>query len=65
MVGALVPWLTFTSSPLYSRSATGLGTDGWGSASHIHIGLGGAFLAEVVFTTFFVLTVLRATSKAG
>jgi aquaporin Z len=65
IVGALVLWLTFTSSPLYSRSTTGLGTDGWGAASHIHIGLGGAFLAEVVLTTFFVFTVLRATAKGS
>jgi aquaporin Z len=60
-----VLWLTFSSSPLYSRSTTGLGTDGWGSASHIHIGLGGAFLAEVVLTAFFVFTVLRATAKGS
>jgi aquaporin Z len=65
IVGALVLWLTFTSSPLYSRSTTGLGTDGWGMASHIHIGVGGAFLVEVVLTTFFVFTVLRATAKEG
>jgi aquaporin Z len=65
IVGALVLWLTVNCSPLYSRSTTGLGTDGWGSASHIHIGLRGAFLAEVVLTTFFVFTVLRATAKGS
>lgn len=65
IVGALVLWLTLRSSPLYSRSATGLGTDGWGVASHIHIGLGGAFLAEVVLSAFFVFTVLRATAKGA
>jgi aquaporin Z len=65
IAGALVLWLTFTCSPLYSRSTTGLGTDGWGVASHIHIGLRGAILAEVVLTTFFVFTVLRATAKGA
>lgn len=54
IVGALVLWATFSTSPLYHRKVTGLGTDGWGSASHIHIGLGGAFIAEVVLTALIV-----------
>ena len=45
-----VLWGMFSASPLYSTSKTGLGTDGWGAASDIHIGVGGAFLAEVVLT---------------
>jgi aquaporin Z len=65
IVGALLLWVTVNCSPFYSRSTTGLGTDGWGSASHIHIGLRGAFLAEVVLTTFFVFVVLRATAKGS
>jgi aquaporin Z len=65
IVGAVVLWLTFRSSPLYSRTTTGLGTDGWGAASHIHIGAGGAFLAEVVLTAFFVFTILRVTAKGA
>jgi len=40
IVGALVLWATFSSSPLYNRTKTGLGTDGWGAASHIHIAAG-------------------------
>ena len=40
ILGALVLWATLSASPLYSRSKTGLGTDGWGAASHIHIGAG-------------------------
>lgn len=65
ILGALLLWGLFSTSPLYSRSTTGLGTDGWGSASHIHIGLGGAFLAEVVLTTLFVFVVLGVTSKTA
>jgi aquaporin Z len=63
IVGALVLWGTFSNSPLYSRTTTGLGTDGWGAASHIHINVGGAFLVEVILTALFVFAVLGATSK--
>src|SRR6202034_2728782 len=44
ILGALLLWGTFSASPLYSRSRTGLGTNGWGAVSHIHINAGGAFL---------------------
>jgi aquaporin Z len=63
ILGALLLWGTFSCSPLYSRSKTGLGADGWGAASAIHINAGGAFLAEVVLTAVFVFAVLGATSK--
>jgi aquaporin Z len=53
------------ASPLYSRSKTGLGTDGWGAASAIRIGAGGAFLAEVVLTAFFVFVIIGVTGKLG
>ena len=43
ILGALLLWGLFSTSPLYNRSTTGLGTDGWGVASHIHISAGGAF----------------------
>jgi aquaporin Z len=65
ILGALVLWGTFSSSPLYSRTKTGLGTDGWGTASHIHIGAGGAFLAEVILTALFVFVILGVTSKTA
>jgi hypothetical protein len=65
ILGALLLWGTFNCSPLYSTSRTGLGTDGWGSASHVHISAGGAFLVEVVLTTLFVFAVLQATSRAA
>jgi len=65
ILGAILLWCTFSSSPLYSRTTTGLGTDGWGAASHIRINEGGAFLAEVVLTAFFVFVLLGVTSKIG
>ena len=65
ILGALLLWATFSCSPLYSRSKTGLGTNGWGAASHIHINAGGAFLAEVVLTALFVFAVLTVTSKTA
>src|SRR5439155_4594068 len=42
IVGALALWGAFSTSPRYSRTITGLGTDGWGKASLINIGVGGA-----------------------
>jgi len=63
IVGALVLWGTFSTSPLYSKSTTGLGADGWGAASKLHINVGGAFLVEVILTALFVFAVLGATSK--
>jgi len=65
ILGALLLWGMFKTSPLYSTSRTGLGTNGWGSASDIHIGLGGAFLAEVILTAMFVFVVIAVTSKLG
>ena len=65
ILGALLLWGTFSTSPLYSRTTTGLGTDGWGAASHIHISEGGAFLVEVILTAIFVFAVLGATSKTA
>jgi aquaporin Z len=65
ILGALLLWGTFSCSPLYSRSKTGLGTNGWGAASHIHINVGGAFLTEVMLTALFVFIVLGATSKTA
>ncbi len=65
ILGALLLWGMFNTSPLYSTSTTGLGTDGWGAQSDIHIGAGGAFLAEVILTAMFVFIVLGVTSKIG
>jgi aquaporin Z len=65
ILGALLLWGTFNCSPLYSTSTTGLGTNGWGAASHIHINAGGAFLIEVIMTALFVFAVLTVTSKTA
>jgi aquaporin Z len=65
IVGALVLWGVFSTSPLYSRVTTGLGTDGYGKNSMIGINAGGAFLAEAILTFLFVFVVLGATSRLG
>jgi aquaporin Z len=65
IVGALALWGAFSTSPLYHRKTTGLGTDGWGANSLIHIGVGGALIFEIVLTAIFVFVVLRVTSATG
>ena len=49
----------------YSTSKQGLGADGYGDASMIYLGAGGAFVAEVVLTFIFVSVVLAVTSKSA
>jgi aquaporin Z len=65
IIGALLLWAVVGQSPFYSRSRTGLGADGWGSASQTHISLGGAFLTEVILTAIFVFIILSVTGKTG
>jgi aquaporin Z len=65
IAGAYLLYAMFTTSPLYSTSVQGLGTDGYGSKSLLHVSEGGAFLIEVVLTAIFVLVVLFATHKAA
>jgi aquaporin Z len=65
IAGALLLWAVLGTSPLYNRSSTGLGANGWGSASMTHIGVGGAFLAEVILTAVFVFVILTVTCKTG
>src|ERR1700728_3438700 len=65
ITGALSLWGKVSTSPLYHRTTTGLGTDGWGSKSMIHIGVGGALIFEIVLTAIFVFVVLRVTSATG
>ena len=65
IIGALVLYAIVSGAPSYTRSGTGLGADGWGKASMVGIGLGGAFATEVVLTFLFVLVVLVATSRVG
>jgi aquaporin Z len=65
IAGALVLWGMLSTSPVYSRSSVGLGTDGYHQNSIIGINVGGALLAEVVLTFLFVFVVLGATSRLG
>ena len=63
--GAYLLYWIFTTSPLYHKDKQGLGTDGYGKQSLLHVSQGGAFLVEVVITTIFVSVVLFATHKAA
>jgi aquaporin Z len=65
IAGAYLLYAMMDTSPFYSKSRIGLGADGYGSASHLHVSQGGAFLIEVVITTVFVMVVLFATHKAA
>ncbi len=65
IAGAYLLYWMFTTSAIYHKSIQGLGTDGYGKASHLLVSQGGAFLIEVVLTTVFVLVVLFATHKAA
>ena len=63
IVGALLLWWVLHSSPLYIKGRVGLGANGYGSLSLLHMSGGGAFLAEVILTAIFVLAVLSAASN--
>jgi aquaporin Z len=65
IAGAYLLYAMMKTSPYYSKSVVGLGADGYGSASHLHVSQGGAFLIEVVITAVFVMVVLFATHKAA
>jgi aquaporin Z len=63
IAGALVLFGVVSGSPNYSRRGVGLGANGFGPASMIHIDAVGAFFIEVIMTFLFVFVVLAATSK--
>lgn len=63
IVGALVLWALFKRSPIYHTTLQGLGADGYGNSSLLHLNVGGAFLAEVILTGLFVFVILGVTSK--
>ena len=65
IVGAGVLRAMFASAKGYTTPSKGLGTDGWGDQSMVHLGVGGAFLAEAVLTFLFVTVVLTVTRKAA
>ena len=64
-LGALGLWAVVAATPGYSRSGQGLGTDGYGASSLVHLGAGGAFAVEVVLTAIFVFVILVVTGPAG
>jgi aquaporin Z len=63
VVGAVLLLWMLSTSPFYSKSRNGLGANGYGPNSLLHIGAGGAFLVEVVLTAVFVYAVLGFTRK--
>ncbi len=65
IAGAFGLYAVFKGSPLYSKSVQGLGADGYGSASKIHLDAGGAFAVETILTFIFVMVILFATSKVA
>ncbi len=65
IAGAYSLYAVFEGSPIYSKQKQGLGTDGYGAQSMIHLGQSGAFAAEVILTFIFVSVVLFATHKAA
>lgn len=46
-----------------SPAITGLGTNGFGSASYVGLGMGGAVVVEIVLTCVFLLAILGVTSS--
>jgi aquaporin Z len=65
IAGALLLWAMFKASPVYSTARQGLGADGYGASSAIHISAWGAFLAEGVLTALFVFVILEVTSATA
>jgi aquaporin Z len=63
--GAALLWEVFSDVPHYSRKVQGLGTDGYGTNSLVHLNQTGAFIVEVVLTFVFVTVILFATHKAA
>lgn len=65
IAGAYLLYWMMTTLPTYHKAVQGLGADGYGSKSILHISQGGAFLVEVVLTAVFVMVVLFATHRAA
>lgn len=65
IAGAALLRALFAGAKGYSTTRVGLGTDGYGNQSMIHLNAAGAFLAEVVLTFLFVFVVLAVTRKAA
>jgi aquaporin Z len=63
--GALLLWGVFASTDSYDRKTTGLGANGFGTASTVGINATGAVIAEVILTALFVFVVLSATRNTA
>ncbi|MEW1661144.1 MULTISPECIES: aquaporin [unclassified Streptomyces] len=64
IVGAALLFLVAKQVPgLQTHGA--FGTNGWGDRSAVHINLGGAFVAEIVMTFFFVFVFLGVTHNTA
>ena len=64
VIGALAAaGLLMTIGKMCSPVITGLGTNGYGDASFVHLNMTGALIVEVVLTFIFVLVILGVTSR--
>jgi aquaporin Z len=65
IAGAALLWGVFDGIPRYNRKIQGLGADGYGANSLLHLNQTGAFITEVVLTFVFLTVILFATHKAA
>jgi aquaporin Z len=65
IIGALALWLILSGAPSYNRKTTGLGADGYGKNSMVHLDAASAFGAEIILTFLFVLVVLLVTTHVA
>jgi len=65
ILGAGCLALTLAKSPRYHKSSDGLGANGYGSSSMIHVSAFGAFIVEAILTAVFVFVILKVTSKSA
>jgi aquaporin Z len=65
IVGAGLLRAMFAGAPGYSTERNGLGANGFGRASTVHLNAAGAFLVEVLMTFLFVFVVLTVTRRAA
>jgi aquaporin Z len=65
IAGAAALFAVFQGTPGYSTSKVGLGTDGFGKHSMVHLDATGAFVVEVVLTFVFVFVILAVTRRAS
>lgn len=62
LIGAVLLALIITLSDLGGIGATGLGANGFGSASSVGLNVLGAIIVEIILTCIFVLVVLGSTA---